>query len=165
MRIPLAVLVSAVLVLTPFARAEDGSIQQQKHACKQKVEQLIVPSRPCRGTHWVHGSARRSAKGILWTTNEAATLYWQLGAGGSAARFLSGKVPGESGGRPWAHGPPDGKGLIQVEVQFHPEVRHLNLYRPKQNGIAGIHVLRKQGRNAWYAPSSAPGRIRPALTR
>lgn len=153
------------LVVTPIALADEGSIKHKPRECKAQVENLRVPARPCRGGHWVHGSAQRSADGWRWTRNEAATLYWQLGARPAVARFLSGKVPGESGGNPKAHGPPDGKGLIQVEVQFHPELSHLALFRPIPNGVGGLHIFRKQGPGAWHAPSSAPGKIRPRLTR
>ena len=124
----------------------------------------LVPSRPLRGDHWVHGGRAKSPGGRLWTVDEAATLLWQVGASRGEAALLSRKLMGESGGNPHAHGPPDGRGLFQIERQFHPELRGLNLYNPIQNAAAALHVLRKQGIGAWYAPSGAAGRVRPEWT-
>ena len=149
----------------PFPLRASAHTASDIGRCKQKVERLEVPRHPCRGIHWVKGSAGRSAEGGTWTATEAATLYWQLGASSGEARALSSKVAGESGGDPKAYGPPDGKGLLQVEIQFWPELAHLNLWRPIPNGVSAIHVLRVQGIVAWHAPTSAAGQIRPRLTR
>lgn len=122
---------------------------------------VVVPARPMHGQKWVKGSAADSDRGRLWSEDEWATLLWQVGAQVSEAELASTKLMGESGGNPKAHGPPDGRGLGQIEKQFHPELAHLNLFQPIPNAVATLHVLRKQGIGAWYGKSGAAGKVRP----
>ena len=111
------------------------------------------PKRPRIGGKWLKGT------GSHWSVDEAFTALRQLGASRQMAKALSAKMMGESTGYVRAHGPPDGKGLLQIEEQFHPEYRNWNLYNPWENLIAAMGVYRKQGIGAWYASSGSPGSL------
>lgn len=59
----------------------------------------------------------------------------------------------ESGGNPAAHGPPDGRGLWQIEWPvWASTLGHIgNPYDPRANARMASEVLKRQGINAWVA--------------
>lgn len=109
------------------------------------------PKRPTIGTSWLHYS------GDTLTPNEIFTMVRQLGGSREDGKFLSSVAFGESTYRIHAHGPPDGRGIVQVDVSQNPQYKDWNLYNPWEDLVAGIQ-LHHQGA-AWYGQMGPAGHL------
>jgi hypothetical protein len=88
-----------------------------------------------------------------YNSNSLAALWRSVNGGLGDPRLMAAIGMAESSGNPAANGPPDGRGLWQIEWPVwgsHMAKRGLtDAYDPRQNAAMAGEVLRSQGLGAW----------------
>jgi TP901 family phage tail tape measure protein len=99
-----------------------------------------------------HGNMNISAGGT-WDKNELMKLWSGVNGGLGDANIAAAVALAESSGNPNAFGPPDGRGLWQIEWNLHPEVhKYGSPYNPTANArMAGDIYRAAGGWSPWVA--------------
>ena len=100
--------------------------------------------------------------GGAFNAQSLAALWTQAGGAPGMAAKMAAVAMAESSGNPAANGPPDGRGLWQIEWPVWGKTMSAlgltNAYDPMQNAMMAQHVLAKQGLSAWVVHNTGADR-------
>jgi hypothetical protein len=120
-----------------------GSLNRLSEAVERKAERLVQPGAATGGVGMgsIEGAFNKAQLAQLWN---------RTGRAGDA-NLMAAIALAESGGDPRAHGPPDGRGLWQIEWPVWSQtLGHLgDPYNATANARMAHEVLRQQGLGAW----------------
>lgn len=121
-------------------------LQGQSDKLRKAANRRIMEELSAMGHH-----GPVNVPGNLYGVNELARLWRSVNGDFGDARLMAAIAMAESSGNPAANGPPDGRGLWQIEWPiWGSTLGHLgNPYNPKANARMAGEILRRQGLSAW----------------